>query len=76
MGYDIASDPLLAPAIDQAIASGTVVASLPTTFLGHGQSIVLFKALYQGRYVPQTADEPAGAPVWGHCAGAAGTLCR
>ena len=56
LGYDAASDPLLASSLQQAVTSGTVVASLPTASLGQDQSILLFKAVYQGRYVPQTIE--------------------
>ena len=56
LGYDAASDPLLASSLQQAVTSGAVVASLPTASLGQEQSILLFKAVYQGRYVPQTIE--------------------
>jgi PAS domain S-box-containing protein len=56
LGYDAASDPLLAPGLQQAVNSGAVVASLPTASLWQEQSILLFKAVYQGRYAPQTIE--------------------
>jgi PAS domain S-box-containing protein len=56
LGYDAASDPLLASSLQQAVTSGAVVASLPTASLGQEQSILLFKAVYQGRYAPQTIE--------------------
>jgi PAS domain S-box-containing protein len=56
LGYDVASDPLLASSLQQAVTSGTVVASLPTASLWQEQSILLFKAVYQGRYAPQTVE--------------------
>jgi PAS domain S-box-containing protein len=56
LGYDAASDPLLASSLQQAVTSGAVVASLPTASLGQEQSILLFKAIYQGRYAPQTIE--------------------
>ena len=56
LGYDAASDPLLASSLQQAVTSGAVVASLPTASLWQEQSMVLFKAVYQGRYAPQTIE--------------------
>jgi PAS domain S-box-containing protein len=56
LGYDAASDPLLAPSLQQAVTSGAVVASLPTVSLWQEQSLLLFKAVYQGRYAPQTVE--------------------
>jgi PAS domain S-box-containing protein len=56
LGYDAASDALLAPSLQQAVTSGVVVASLPTASLWHEQSLLLFKAVYQGRYTPQTDE--------------------
>ena len=56
LGYDATSDPLLAPSLRQAVASGAVVASLPTASLWQEQDILLFKAVYQGRYAPQTIE--------------------
>jgi PAS domain S-box-containing protein len=56
LGYDAASEPLLAPGLQQAVNSGAVVASPPTASLWQEQSILLFKAVYQGRYAPQTIE--------------------
>src|SRR5215475_12839409 len=56
LGYDAASELLLAPGLQQAVNSGAVVASPPTASLWQEQSILLFKAVYQGRYAPQTIE--------------------
>ena len=56
LGYDADSNPLLGPAIRQAVESGGVTASLPTELLQHGRGVLLFKAVYQGRYTPWTSD--------------------
>jgi PAS domain S-box-containing protein len=64
LGYDAASDPLLTSSLQRAVASGAVVASLPTDSLWHEQSLLLFKAVYQGRYAPQT-DESRRALLHG-----------
>ena len=57
LGYDAASNPLLAPALQGAVESGAVVASLPIELFQEGRGVVVFKAVYQGRYAPQTPDE-------------------
>ncbi|MCZ6872364.1 MAG: response regulator [bacterium] len=57
LGYDAASDLLLIPAIQSAVESGTVAASLPIDFLQMDRSLLLFKSVYQGRYAPKTPDE-------------------
>jgi PAS domain S-box-containing protein len=57
LGYDAESNPLLAPAIEHAVAAGSVAASWPTGLFQRGRGILVFKAVYQGRYAPQS---PAG----------------
>ena len=57
LGYDAASHSLLAPAIQGAVESGAVVASLPIELFQSGRGVAVFKAVYQGRYAPQTPDE-------------------
>jgi hypothetical protein len=56
LGYDAAANPHLAPAIEQAVRSGTVTASPPLTLFEPYQSIFMLKAVYQGRYAPPTQD--------------------
>jgi PAS domain S-box-containing protein len=56
LGYDAATNPHLAPAIEQAVRSGTVTASPPLTLFEPHQSIFMLKAIYQGRYAPPTQD--------------------
>ena len=55
LGYDAASNPQLAPAIEQAVISGTVTGSQPLALFQPHQSIFVLKAVYQGRYAPQTS---------------------
>jgi PAS domain S-box-containing protein len=57
LGYDAASNPLLAPAIQYAVESGGAAASLPVGLLQRDRSVLVFKAVYQGRYAPQTSTE-------------------
>lgn len=57
LGYDVASNPLLLPAIHSATTSGTVAASLPINLFQTRDSVLLIKAVYQGRYAPQTPDD-------------------
>jgi CHASE1-domain containing sensor protein len=56
LGYDADSNPLLRLAIRQAMEAGGVAASLPTELFQHGRGVLLFKAVYQGRYTPWTSD--------------------
>jgi PAS domain S-box-containing protein len=53
LGYDVAADPQYAPGLRQAIDSGKVMASGPTTLFLNERGMLLFKAIYQGRYTPQ-----------------------
>jgi two-component system sensor histidine kinase/response regulator len=57
LGYDVYSDAALTDAIQQAVMSGGVVASSPTAFLQSEPSLIIFKAVYQGRYMPRKAAE-------------------
>jgi PAS domain S-box-containing protein len=57
LGYDAASNPLLASAIYQAVTLGAMVASPPTPLFQSGYGMFMFKAVYQGRYAPQTPDQ-------------------
>ncbi len=57
LGYDTYSDTALTYAIQQAVTSGGVAASSPTSLLQFEPSILVFKAVYQGRYMPQEAAE-------------------
>ena len=47
----------LAHAIQQAVTSGVVAASPPTSLFHSEPSLIVFKAVYQGRYMPRTAAE-------------------
>lgn len=53
MGYDAASEPQLVPTINRAATSGTVTASAPIGFMQPKPSLLIFKAVYQGRYMPE-----------------------
>jgi two-component system sensor histidine kinase/response regulator len=57
LGYDAMSDPLLARAIQRAVETGGVAASLPMRLFQSDPGILIFKAVYQGRYAPQDAPE-------------------
>ncbi|ETX01549.1 MAG: hypothetical protein ETSY1_06995 [Candidatus Entotheonella factor] len=55
-GYDATSEPLLASTINRAITTGTVAASVPIRFRQPTPSLLIFKAVYQGRYTPADAN--------------------
>ncbi|WP_089721759.1 CHASE domain-containing protein [Candidatus Entotheonella palauensis] len=57
LGYDAYSNTALTYAIQQAVMSGGVAASAPTSLLHDEQSLVVFKAVYQGHYMPQEVAE-------------------
>jgi two-component system sensor histidine kinase/response regulator len=57
LGYDADSNPLLAPAIQHAVESGGAAASLPVGLFQRERGLLVFKAVYQGRYAPQTSTE-------------------
>ena len=60
LGYDAYADAALTAAIRQAVTSGEAAASSPTSLLQLEQSLIIFKAVYQGRYTPsQVADRHA-----------------
>src|SRR5690606_26191344 len=48
VGFDVLSDPVLERAADEAIGSGSVVASDPIDIPFVGRGIVVFKAIYLG----------------------------
>jgi PAS domain S-box-containing protein len=56
LGYDADSNRLLAPAIHRAVGSGGVAASLPNGLFQGDRGVLVFKAVYQGRYAPETSD--------------------
>jgi PAS domain S-box-containing protein len=56
LGYDAASNALLEPALRQAVDSGTLAASLPAALLRTEPGLLVFKAIYQGRYAPQEVE--------------------
>ncbi|MGE3537974.1 MAG: response regulator [Candidatus Tectimicrobiota bacterium] len=56
LGYDLASHAMLGPALHQAVTSGSLAASLPTALLRHDASVLIFKAVYQGRYAPNSPE--------------------
>ncbi len=58
LGYDAYSDTALTYAVQQAVTSGKVAASSPTALLHLDQSLIVFKAVYQGHYMPRDAAEP------------------
>ncbi len=57
LGYDAYSDPALTDAMQQAVTSGGVAAASPTSLLQVEPSLIVFKAVYQGRYMPRDAAE-------------------
>lgn len=57
LGYDAYADAALTNAIEQAVVSGGVAASSPTSLFQFEPSLIVFKAVYQGRYMPREAAE-------------------
>ena len=57
LGFDVLSDPKLAEAVSQASRTGKGVASTASNLAQKGESIVIFKAVYQGRYTPTDEQE-------------------
>ncbi len=57
LGYDALSNPELSAAIDAAVRTGQVTASMPTLLLRGSKGLLVFKARYQGRYPPNTEGE-------------------
>ncbi len=57
LGYDIFSNPELTSAVLNASQTGKGTASTVTTLLQRDGSIMVFKAVYQGRYSPINVDE-------------------
>ncbi|PON15510.1 hypothetical protein C2W62_23385 [Candidatus Entotheonella serta] len=57
LGYDVYTEAALTDAIQQAVASGKVAASSPTVLLQSEPSLIVFKAVYQGRYIPDNTAE-------------------
>ena len=56
LGYDVYSDPPLATAAQQAVISGQIAASRPTDLFHGDRGITVYKAVYQGRYAPQSPE--------------------
>jgi PAS domain S-box-containing protein len=56
VGYDVASNPLLRSAVQRAVAADAIVASAPLTLFQGDHGVLVFKAVYQGRYPPTTAS--------------------
>ena len=56
LGYDALSDSALAGAIDKAITSGNIIASLPAGQLQKGKGLFVLKAVYQGHYTPLKSE--------------------
>ena len=56
LGYDAASESQLASTINRAVTSGAVAASAPIRFMQPKPSLLIFKAVYQGRYTPEGAS--------------------
>lgn len=57
LGYNVLSNSDLADAVNNATRSGTGVASTVTSLLHREGGIMVFKAVYQGRYSPGTEKE-------------------
>ncbi len=57
LGYNVLSDPDLADAVTSATRTGSGVASSVTNLLNREGGIMVFKAVYQGRYAPTSEQE-------------------
>ena len=57
LGYDVLSDTGLSDAVYEAMVSGKGIASPATTLLNNDGGIMVFKAVYQGRYAPKNENE-------------------
>jgi len=57
LGFDILSMPTLAEAVETSSRTGKGVASFAHGLLLQGKSIIVFKALYKGRYAPSGETE-------------------
>ena len=57
LGFDVFSHPAVAGAIEQAIDNGRVIASEPFEMLPGGSGFLALKAIYRGRFVPDSVEE-------------------
>ncbi len=57
LGYDVFTNEILAATINRAVRSGEGAASPITRILDPQGSVLIFKALYRGRYAPTSAYE-------------------
>jgi len=57
LGYNVLSNPELSNAVINAARTGTAVASSVTNLLNRDGGIMVFKAVYQGRYAPHSEQE-------------------
>ena len=57
LGYDVLSNPSLKEAVTKATRTGGGVASFVSGLLQQDESIIVFKAVYQGRYAPTSKAE-------------------
>ena len=57
LGYNVLSNPDLADAVTNATRTGSGVASSVTNLLNPDGGIMVFKAVYQGRYAPTSEQE-------------------
>ena len=57
LGYDVLSNPSMSEAVHNASRTGTGVASFVSGLLHSDKSIIVFKAVYQGRYAPTSEKE-------------------
>ncbi len=57
LGYDVMSNPGLANAVEQALKTGQGVASPVTRVLHSSGGMMIFKAVYQGRYTPSSEQD-------------------
>ena len=57
LGLDVLSDPNLAKAVNEAARAGRGVASAAGNLTHQGDSIIIFKPVYQGRYTPTNENE-------------------
>ena len=57
LGYDALSSPVLADAIKESVRSGKGSASAVTRLMQRNGGVLIFKAVYQGRYAPANIQE-------------------
>ncbi len=57
LGYDLLTEPAMRESMTIAIREGITAASNPSHFLRPQGSMLIFNAVYEGRYVPRSVEE-------------------